>query len=377
MTQIISRLLLTSTTVAGLSFAAQTADAQAARPIRTGQSIVDSLTSRSPRFSGGGAFSTYRFTASLDKRYIITLQSSDFDALVWVAREVGGITEELARDDDSGGGTDARLRFRPPTAGNYIIVAQSFSEDAQGQFTVLVEEVDPPTQPPPVAIRIGESAHGSITNDSPVDDDKGNPFNHFSIRGNGERVRIVARSEDFDTFLVLLKSDGRGGWEEVATDDDGADGTNSRINHVLDGEYRIIVQPLAPDGRGSYTLSVDVYAPAPVVQRTIAIGQSINGEIADSDPESDDGQFFHEYVVDVTAGESLRITLRSPDFDSFLRWGQRAGAEFVEIASDDDGGGNLDSQLDVRVESAGRYVIRVAGLGSGSIGAYELVVVRR
>ena len=62
-----------------------------------------------------------------------------------------------------------------------------------------------------------------------------------------------------------------------------------------------------------------------------------HGEITGSDPESDDGEFFHEYVVEANAGDELRITLRSEEFDSFLRWGTKDGDRFQELANDDDG----------------------------------------
>lgn len=381
MSYAIGRLVLaTSLGAAGLLVTATSADAQSApRPIRIGQPTADSIGTATPRISGRGGFRTYRLTASASKRYIITLDGDGFDAFVWVAREVGGLTEELASDDDSGGGpagTNARLRFRPPADGNYIIVAQSLVEDGQGPYTLRVEETDPPVTPPAIPIAVGESAHGTITVDSPVDDERDYLFNHYSIAGSGQRVRIVLRSEDFDAYLALMRADGRGGEEEVEADDDGGGNTDSRIVHTLDGRYRIVVRSLGGQDRGAYTLSVEEALPVAVTQRPIAIGQTVNGEIGDSDPETDEGEFFHEYVLQANAGDELRITLRSEDFDSFLRWGTKDGLAFREIATDDDGAGNLDSQLTVRVDAAGQYVIRVAGLGSGSVGGYELTVER-
>ncbi|HRQ79062.1 MAG TPA: PPC domain-containing protein [Gemmatimonadaceae bacterium] len=381
MSYLIGRLAMASTLgAAGLLVSSASADAQSTvRAIRIGQPTADSIGASTPRISGRGGFRTYRLNASAGKRYIISLDGEGFDAFVWVAREVGGLTEELASDDDSGGGpagTNARLRFRPPSDGSYIIVAQSLQEDGRGPFVLRVEETDPPVTPAAIPIAIGETTHGTITNDSPVDDEQGYSFNHFRLRASGQRVRILLRSDDFDAYLVLMQLDGRGGEEEVEANDDGGGDMNSRITRVLDGEYRIVVRPLSGDGRGSYTLSVEEALPIAVTQRAIAIGQTVNGEIGDSDPESDNGEFFHEYVLQANAGDELRITLRSEEFDSFLRWGTKDGLVFREIATDDDGGGNLDSQLSVRVDAAGQYVIRVSGLGSGNVGGYELTVER-
>lgn len=352
---------------------------QAGRPIRIGQAIADSIVASDPKVAGRGGFRTYRLTASASKRYIISMDGEGFDAFVWVAREVGGLTEEIASDDDSGGGpegTNARLRFRPPADGSYIVVAQSLSEDGVGRYTLNVEETDPPVMPAALPVAVGESVNGAITSDSPVDDELGFAYNHFSLRGAGQRVRIVLRSEDFDAYLVLMQRQPDGSEEEVDANDDGAGGTDARITVALDGEYRIVVRALSPEERGAYTLSVEEAVPVAVTQRPLRIGQTITGELTDSDPELDDGTYFHEYVLEAQAGDALRITLRSEEFDSFLRWGTKDGLEFEELANDDDGGGNLDSELVVRVTDAGVYVIRVAGLGSGVVGHYELSVGR-
>lgn len=363
-------LLAVSLTAAG------TAGAQSPhRAIRAGTQVVDTLLGSSPKLSERGGFRTYRFTASVGKRYVITMTADDFDAYVWVAREVGGLTDELDSDDDGGGGTNARLRFRPPADGSYLIVAQSLSEEGTGAFTLRLDETEPAVMPPAQPIRIGETLVGRLTDESPVDDMEGFPYAHYTLRGNGQRVRITMRAADFDAYLALLQRRA-GGEEEVATNDDGAGGTDARITVTLDGEYRILARPLGTDGRGEFSVSVEEAIPVPVIQRPIRVGETLTGELTDRDPELDDGGFFHEYVLEANAGEEFRITLRSTEFDSYLRWGRKDGDAFTEIASDDDGGGNLDSQLTVRADARGRYVIRVSALGSDSVGPYELRVER-
>ena len=47
------------------------------------------------------------------------------------------------------------------------------------------------------------------------------------------------------------------------------------------------------------------------------------------------------------------------------------------IASDDDSGGELNSQLIFTAEDAGDYVVRVSGLGGNAVGAYRLRVSER
>lgn len=183
------------------------------------------------------------------------------------------------------------------------------------------------------------------------------------------------RSESFDAYLHVLKVMGPS-QEQVATDDDSGGGTDSRITLTLDGDYAIIARSLGASGRGEYSLSVTEAEEVRVVQRPIAVGQTMSGVLSEGDPELDDGGYFHEYVVDARAGDRFRITLRSGDFDSYLRWGTKSDGIFTEIATDDDSGGDLDSQLEVRVERAGTYAIRASALGSGSTGAYALTLER-
>lgn len=348
----------------------------AARPIRFATPVTDSLRATDPKMSGRGGFRVYRFDARADKRYIITMEAPDFDAYVWVARQVGVLTEDIANDDDGGGGTNSRLRFKPPVNGSYFLVAQSLSSEGAGGYTLRVEEVNPPPAPTARPVAIGDAVSGELTDASPVREEEGNqPYDLYTLRGKGQRVRIQMDAENFDAYLSIYKvtADGE---EKIGDDDDSGGGTNARVTLTLDGEYRIVARSLSEDGRGRYTLSVSDAPAVMVVQRPIAVGETVSNELSASDPELDDGGYFHEYVVTAAAGDSFRITLRSSEFDAYLRWGTKDGDAFTEISSDDDSGGDLDSQMTVRVERAGTYVIRVSALGTGSVGPYQLTFER-
>ncbi len=372
---LLSLLALGSLGIAQAPLAAQASTQAGPRSIRFAQDVAGTLAASDPSLNERGPFHTYRFSAKAGKRYVITMTAPDFDALVTVLREVGGITDQIASDDDGAGGTNARLRFRPPVDGSYIIVAQSLTEAGRGSYTLRVEETDPPVAPQARALSIGQTVQGRITNESSVDDEEGFPFDLYRLTGKGQRVRIVMRSGEFDTFLRIAKVT-PSGEEEVATDDDGAGGTDSRLTLTLDGNYYLYARPLGNGERGGYTLGVEEAAPVVVTQRPIRLGQTVEGRLAADDPELDGGEYFHEYVIDANVGDEFRITLRSGEFDPFLRWGTKDGDTFTEISTDDDGPGELDSQLTGRVSRAGRYVIRASALGSGSVGEYRLSVER-
>ncbi len=374
----------------GLATATEAVEAQGGRPparpapqaagaprlIRFATPVNDELRASETKMGGRGAFRVYRFEARADKRYIITMEAPDLDSYVWVARQVGVLTEELASDDDGGEGSNSRLRFKPPANGSYFLVAQALSEDGAGAFTVQIVEQQPAPPPAARSIAIGQSVEGELTDDSPLREDDGDqPHDVYTIRGKGQRVRIQMTAESFDAYLHVYKVNADGE-EQVATDDDGAGGTNARVVLELNGEYKIIARSLGEDGRGNYSLSVSDAPVVAVIQRPIEVGQTVSGELTTSDPELDGGGYFHEYVVTAAAGDSFRITMRSGEFDSYLRWGTTLGGAFNEIATDDDSGGDLDSMLEVRVTRAGTYVIRVSSLGAGTVGPYQLTFER-
>ncbi len=354
-----------------------TAVPDAVRPIRLGQMAEGTLAATDPKIDGRGPFHAYRFEARAGTRYIITMRSESVDAYVWVARQVGPLTENLGSDDDSGGGTDARLRFRATADGPHLVVTQSLSEDGSGAYSVLVEEAPPAQVAVARTIAVGETMTGRIDESSPMLEDMDDtPYALYRITAvGGRRLRVSLTSEDFDAYLTVRRVTGSGE-EEVASNDDGGGGTNARITFVADGEYTIVARPLGSNGAGSYSLAVAEAPATVVITRAIRVGDSAEGEITDADPELDSGPFFHQFEIQAQQGERLRLTLRSEDFDSFLRWGRAAASGFEELGSDDDSGGNVDSMLEVTVPTSGKYLIRVSPLGAGQTGRYRLMVER-
>jgi hypothetical protein len=80
---------------------------------------------------------TFSIPMKVGKTYIIDLRSTDFDAFLHLRNSFG---QEVARDDDSGGGLNARITFECPQSGNYEIVATSLGMRGVGTFTLDVRE---------------------------------------------------------------------------------------------------------------------------------------------------------------------------------------------------------------------------------------------
>jgi hypothetical protein len=80
---------------------------------------------------------TITYPMSAGKEYVIDLKSTEFDAFLRL-EDAGG--RQLAQDDDSGGGHDARIVFRPPQDGTYRIVVTTFAPEQVGNYTLSIRQ---------------------------------------------------------------------------------------------------------------------------------------------------------------------------------------------------------------------------------------------
>lgn len=228
------------------------------------------------------------------------------------------------------------------------------------------------------SIRAGETRSGTLSTADPVKDD-GSYYDEWTFAGRaGDRIQIDLSSPDFDTFLAIGMRRG-GELRSLATDDDGADGTDSRVTVTLPetGEYVITANSLFEDEAGKYTLSVTALGQAPIAVVTgevIRSGQAVEGTLSSADPTLDDGSYYDYWVYEGRAGERIRVTMRASEFDTFLSFGYDDGGGFQLLDSDDDGAGGTDSEIEVTLSETRRYLIRANSLGEGETGRYSLSV---
>jgi hypothetical protein len=84
------------------------------------------------------------------------------------------------------------------------------------------------------------------------------------------------------------------------------------------------------------------------------------------------GKYFDSYPLQLSAGDRLVVTLRSEDFDAYLLLEAPDG---TELENDDFDEGN-DARLDVLIESAGEWRVKVTSYEDGEEGGYRLVINR-
>jgi hypothetical protein len=345
--------------------------------LRIGQRVSGQLQAGDPALFQGGRFKVYSFQAQAGRRYVATMESGEFDAFLTVARSVGGITDHMMMDDDGGGETNSRLRFMVPATGTYLLIARSLAEDGTGAFTVGLDTLRAPRLT--IAdVRPGQTVQGEITeNDLEFPEGEASVagfYDVYRLRGTpGQRVRIRMTMGEYFPVLSAGAMDG----DEFVPEVFSQGGNQLLLTLPESGEY--LVQAGAEGNVfGPYTLTVEERGPVVVPPaRPIRVGEAVTGRLDESDGESDeDGRWYDLYAYTGRAGERVRITMASDEFDTVVSLGRMVNGAFQEIATNDDeeGGEGTHSAVELELPEAGSYVIMATSFSAGSTGGYQLRV---
>jgi len=343
--------------------------------LTVGDSVSGNIDADTPVNDEGYRTRLYRFDGREGQRIDVRLDAEDFDTYLVLYRDDGTPPTRLDDNDDSDG-TNSRLTRTLEGSGPYLIEVRGFSQMVEGDYTLSLAEIAPERPPEPIAV--GAIQEGVIDDQDPPDDQDRN-YDSFRFTGvEGNRVQIIARSGDFDTFLRISSAEGE--FEALATDDDGlGEGTDSRLNFTLpaDGDYVIRLSPLSADNEGLYSLELIDRGPAPA-PGSILVGATARGTLGEADAAAGDGSYFDAYRIHAKAGETLVITMVSNAFDAFIIVGREKDGDDIEVlASDDDGLSDTHARLEWEVPDDGVYLIRAGSYGQSETGAYALKVERK
>jgi hypothetical protein len=297
----------------------------------------------------------------------------------------------VGNDDDSAGGTDARIEFTATKSADYIIVVNSVGEREEGDFALFVEHKGGPRSgggsgAAPVAngrmISLGQRVSGTLGSSSlKASDDT--YYDAYLIRGvPNTTVTFTLESDDFDAYLVIgLPGDD---FESIESDDDGAGGTNSLLVYTFkDAQtYEIRANTLSEGEEGSYTLSVSSgssSAPTAGPMRSISIDSRITGTLTEASQRLDDDSYYEDILLTGEANTMVSISLMSSDFDSYLNFGRLVNGEFESIQSNDDcsSESTASSCLLYTFADNGTYVIRANTLNEGETGEFTIYVIKK
>lgn len=98
---------------------------------------------------------------------------------------------------------------------------------------------------------------------------------------------------------------------------------------------------------------------------SVTVGTPVNASFGTSQPTDDQGKPYVDYALKVGAAGNYQIDLVSKNTETYDPYiSLRQGAN--EIASDDDGAGDLNSRLTKELQP-GDYTVRVTRFGDGQI----------
>lgn len=228
-------------------------------------------------------------------------------------------------------------------------------------------------------ISLGQALVGQLTATDMIYSD-GARYDLYIFYGQaGQFIQIDMQSTDFDAYLILQDQNGI----ELDRNDDGGGNLNARIQRTLayTGSYRIIAKSLSSNRFGTYTISVTGSGgPAPAVggavsqdgvRGWITSGESRSGVLTASDPQLQRGAVYHAYLYNGRPGETITLEVMSSSLDPYAVVQDASGNA---LASDDDGGGNLQARLVYTFRSAGTYRLVATTYSSGTYGPYTLRV---
>ena len=192
----------------------------------------------------------------------------------------------------------------------------------------------------------------------------------------GQRVRLSAASETFDTILQVYQAGSMG--QPIAENDDAGDALNSRMTFTAPGagNYVVRVQSFPESGMGVYRLTAETAPPLPApVTVPTATEQGewrvFRGTLQAGDGEID-GRRVDDYQITLRAGETVILRLDTDAFDPIVMLMPVGDREGSPLEKDDDTGAGLNALLGFTSEAADHYIVRVTGFSENSEGAYTL-----
>jgi predicted acyl esterase len=230
------------------------------RTLAMNSEATSSLSSRDARLQDGSVYQAWQFEGVAGTMVQIDVISRDFDAYAMLEDPAGN---RIARDDDSGGGTNARIVAALQVTGTYRIIANSFRQKQYGRYTVRLTNTGLAsggvTTGGSLAGTVGQIQKGqTVTGRLSLSDTRlsdNSVYQAWTYQGRaGDQIQVDVMSSEFDAYAII--QDGNG--NRLASDDDSGGGTNARIVFTLpySGAYRIIANTYRQGAFGTYTLSV-------------------------------------------------------------------------------------------------------------------------
>jgi serine protease Do len=201
-------------------------------------------------------------------------------------------------------------------------------------------------------------------------------FDIYTFEGRaGQRVTLEMTSREIDPFLILLNPRGR----DLAQDNGGGGGNSARIVATLPatGRYTVIANSSQAGESGAYSLrafagsaagaGIDLGSSQGTMNVTI---QSVLGPGSSVLPS--DGSLYRMTSFTGRAGQTVTITLESPDFDTYLVLISPDGKVLKE--NNNASNNTTNSAITATLPSTGVYRVIVNASDKDGRGRYTLTI---
>lgn len=238
-------------------------------------------------------------------------------------------------------------------------------------------------------IRVGQKVSDALGPTDPVAGN-GRPYRVYRFEGDsGRRYAIALHSGDFDAYLRVLRNVGPIS-EEVASDDDGGEGTDAlvRVRLRSRGTHYVTVEAF-DDSLGAFDLELTELPDQPLVTKPIAVGQTLRGTLGEQSARSDRDWPYDVYTVRVDAARPVRAVFSSSSLEGFVAVGRMVNGRFQMLEESTDGENRVRADHGVaaarregasrpratfaaRLPARGEYAVRVLAANPSANGSYAI-----
>jgi hypothetical protein len=218
-----------------------------------------------------------------------------------------------------------------------------------------------------LSLGIGQTFSGYLSNNAPsAHCNYGAPANRFAFHvGSTTTLKISMNSTAFDALICLLNSANN----LIGQDDDSGGNLNSSLVLTLSpGNY--FIEAMSFSGTQSGTYSLSAVAVTPTAGGTIALGQTLIGNLLSNSPSGSclSGTPTIRYSFTLSAPTTVTIDAGSFAFDTYMCLFNSANNL---LASDDNSGAGSNARIVMNNLTTGTYSIEVT-TRSSSVGVFTI-----
>lgn len=366
-------------------------------PLTLGQSVSSDTRGGTSVMEGSCARGTapervFAFQIEVRSQISVTVQSQ-FDGVLYLARQCGDASSELTCNDDAGGTTRSQV-VATLDPGTYYAIVDGYRDQA-GSFDIILSATEAPSIAAVCAdapaLVLGQVLRGSTAGvpDSFQASCAGNaraPDRVFKVTATTPS-RLRVRQQTTHDGALHLRRTCEDMSTEVACNDDFGDPRHSLLSGMLTpGDYYVIVDGYGGNESGDFEINAELVSASggnaagdtcqqpessPVGRRvefdTIQARDDLSGSCGGQ------GGADITYQLNVTNRSRLRATVEGNEFGGALYVQSRCGDSTTEAACGTFGANHKAPVLDTTL-APGQYVLVVDGAGENDFGAGTLSV---